>query len=632
MRQIILFCAALLIVQAAIAQASLRGVVTYQNTGKRMQAIQVTARGASPAITKATSDQEGVFKLVFPNKKPGERVILDIVARTYDLVNHARELEVVLPNNETEKEVRLVVCRKGERDQNAVDYYEISTDYLTKSYEHKQAQLSQQVARLEAKIGQAEGDVSKLRGQLAELRKEKDELDQYYQNQLDNAWQLAEDFSRIDLAQADTIYKQAFRLFKDGKIGAAREILSSQERQENLNQLRKKEKEIAEEESKIAALEEAVANQKERLKKEKEELQKGKEKEIENYLLGARLAKLEFDFKAAAENLLAAVELDSTNVDNLRSVAFFYGELNQQKRAIQFYRQALRHTQAESQEAALLNSLGNELTYNNQYRNAESAYLKALESYQRLAVANPERYEPDVASTQNNLGLMYAKLNAYEQADASYAEALAIRIRLSQSNPERYEPGVAMTQLNLGSLYFRLNNFKKAELAYKESIKISRKLASTNPNSFEPDLASALIGLGSVNVVNNQYDQAEATYQEALKIYQRLAQSNGERYEPDVASTQNNLGLMYFVTGKTEKAMIFLDQSLPVYQKIAEKSPQAFDLEVARTLLMKALIFLNQGKQSAANEALMEAKALAEKYPDAPFSAKVLQAYKYYYK
>jgi tetratricopeptide (TPR) repeat protein len=158
---------------------------------------------------------------------------------------------------------------------------------------------------------------------------------------------------------------------------------------------------------------------------------------------------------------------------------------------------------------------------------------------------------------------------------------LAIYQRLAQANPKRYEPDVAMTQNNLGNMY--------------------------------SDLSA--------------YDEAKGAYKEALAIYQRLAQANPKRYEPDVAMTQNNLGYMYFTMEKAEKALIFLDQGLPIYQKIAVKLPEAFDPQVARILMIKAIIFVNQGKQSAANEALTEAKALAEKYPDAPFSATVLQYY-----
>jgi tagatose-1,6-bisphosphate aldolase non-catalytic subunit AgaZ/GatZ len=96
--------------------------------------------------------------------------------------------------------------------------------------------------------------------------------------------------------------------------------------------------------------------------------------------------------------------------------------------------------------------------------------------------------------------------------------------------------------------------------------------------------------------------------------------------------TQNNLGYMYFTMEKMEKALTFSRSRPADLQKIAVKLPEAFDLQVARILMIKAIIFVNQGKQSAANEALTEAKALAEKYPDAPFSATVLQGYEQLFK
>ncbi|MCB9351205.1 MAG: tetratricopeptide repeat protein [Lewinellaceae bacterium] len=79
--------------------------------------------------------------------------------------------------------------------------------------------------------------------------------------------------------------------------------------------------------------------------------------------------------------------------------------------------------------------------------------MEALEIRKRLTLDNPQRYEPDVATTQNNLGIMYRNLNAYDRAEAVYLEALEIRKRLTLDNPQRYEPDVAMTQNNLGNMY-----------------------------------------------------------------------------------------------------------------------------------------------------------------------------------
>ncbi|MCB9351210.1 MAG: tetratricopeptide repeat protein [Lewinellaceae bacterium] len=76
---------------------------------------------------------------------------------------------------------------------------------------------------------------------------------------------------------------------------------------------------------------------------------------------------------------------------------------------------------------------------------------------------NPQRYEPDVATTQNNLGIMYRNLNAYDRAEAVYLEALEIYQRLTLDNPQRYEPYVADTQNNLGNMYQNLNAYDRAE-------------------------------------------------------------------------------------------------------------------------------------------------------------------------
>ncbi|MEZ5044178.1 MAG: tetratricopeptide repeat protein [Saprospiraceae bacterium] len=194
-----------------------------------------------------------------------------------------------------------------------------------------------------------------------------------------------------------------------------------------------------------------------------------------------------------------------------------------------------------------------------------------------------------------------------------------------QTNPERYEPYVAMTQNNLGNMYADLNAYGKAEGAYQEALEIRKRLAQTNPERYEPDVATTQNNLGLMYADLNAYGKAEGAYQEALEIYQRLAQTNPERYEPYVAMTQNNLGLMYADLDKLEKAMTYLNNSLPLFQKLAQQSPKVYEPKVARTLIIKSSILVKQGEQSAANSALLEAKALAAKHPEAPFSATVLQ-------
>jgi len=74
------------------------------------------------------------------------------------------------------------------------------------------------------------------------------------------------------------------------------------------------------------------------------------------------------------------------------------------------------------------------------------------------------------------------------------------------------------------------------------------------------------------------------------------------------------------------------DKSLPVYRRLALDNPARYDIEIARTLYIKGIILVDIKRQSEANEALLEAKQIAEKYPQIPFSKNVIDIYNQYYK
>ncbi len=767
MHRILLILLLLVFHHAATAETVLYGLVTYQNTGERVQAIQVAARGASPAVTKATSDSEGVFRLVFPDKKPGDTVFLSITTRIYDLVNHPRELEVVLPENPGEKQVRLVVCKKGERDRNAIEYYEISTQYLTESYERLQKQLSREVEQLEARIGQAEGNIGQLEEQLAALEQEKNELEQNYQAQLEKAWTLAEDFSRIDLAQADSTYQEAFTLFTGGKISDARAVLSAQS---NMELLLQKKEEIAAEEEKLAEMEEALARQRRRLEQEKEELQAGREKEIKKLQLAAHLAGLQLDFTAAENALLSSLSLDSTDAGALSRIASLYSTLNRQADAIPYYQKALQYSRDAAQKAGTWANLGNELRHDGRYGEAETAYEQALALFRQLAESrpghyqeeaattlnnmsalylewnagqkaisaltaslgicralaqeNPQHYEPALARTLSNAGNLYTAFNTPEKAEEAYREAMEIRMRLAEETPQRhleelatlrnslgnlywglkdyekaeplfaealeaygqlaqdssgrYDAGLAIIHNNLGNLYRDVQEFDPSEEAFRQALRLYRRLARDNPRRYEPNLASTLnnlanlyadtgrgqaameaytealgayrrlsranagrfapglattlANLGALHYAAEDFQRAAPAYEEALETYRRLAAAQPGRYEPEAAAIMNNLALLHLNLGEGDKVLAYLSQSRPIYRELAEKTPATYEVELARTLMIEAFVWLQRGAQSKANALMLEARAIAERYPEAPYSAQVFRAFNDFYR
>ena len=59
--------------------------------------------------------------------------------------------------------------------------------------------------------------------------------------------------------------------------------------------------------------------------------------------------------------------------------------------------------------------------------------------------------------TQYNLGCLYSDTQRYEDSEKMYLSAMEIRRRLAVANPQVYEPDLADTQYNLGCLYYNIN-------------------------------------------------------------------------------------------------------------------------------------------------------------------------------
>ncbi len=643
------------------AATVLSGIITYQNTGQAVKAIQVTARGASPTITRALSDNQGIFKLVFSDKKPGEIVVLSITNRTYDLVNHTRELEIILPEEGVDKQIRLVVCKKGERDQNAVKYYEISTEFITKSYEREQARLTQKVGQLNSDIARVEGNVEELQQQLEIVEKEKDELYQVYQSQIDKAWLLAENFSRIDLAQADSIYREAFSLFKEGEIEKARKVLKGQARQDNLIQINEKEKELKEEEANLKAMKEAIATQQKKIDQERKELEEGKAREIRSFHLAAQMAEIQFDFDDAKANLVAAITLDSTNVETLLKLAEFHNSLRDQKSAMDYYQRALRHTKTKGQKAKTLDALALELSYNQEFEEAKKNHLQAITIFNNIIISGRESYQSELAIAQNRLGDLYYDKGDFQEAEPLFEEALQTFSELAANDSAAYLSKVAMVQNNLANLsrvlhnyekaeeyyleaiknmeypmkevsqqiqgsriatgynnlavmYLELNNSEKAEKALLKAAEIRKELAKISPRQFEFDLAETETNLGTYYSGINDYESANEAYGRAEKIFRKLAIENPERFQARLALILDNLGKNYSSLYDQEKAITTLNESKEIYEKLAVDNPDVHEPELIRVQNSLGNAHLSIYDYEKAEKAFLKGMDICEKY------------------
>ena len=90
-----------------------------------------------------------------------------------------------------------------------------------------------------------------------------------------------------------------------------------------------------------------------------------------------------------------------------------------------------------------------------------------------------------------------SELGRREAALGPAEEAVKIRRKLAAANPDAYEPALASALNNLGTFLSELGRREAALGPAEEAVGLNRKLAAANPDAYEPDLASALNNLGT---------------------------------------------------------------------------------------------------------------------------------------
>jgi tetratricopeptide (TPR) repeat protein len=130
-----------------------------------------------------------------------------------------------------------------------------------------------------------------------------------------------------------------------------------------------------------------------------------------------------------------------------------------------------------------------------QSQQAAEVAKKALDIREKLASAQPERFEPDYAMSLNNYANRLGELGQCQQAAEFAKKALDIHEKLSHAQPERFEPDYATTLSNYASHLSSLGQSQQATECAKQALDIREKLASAQPERFEFDFISSVLYL-----------------------------------------------------------------------------------------------------------------------------------------
>ncbi len=196
------------------------GQITFQNSDST-PAVGVSVSGFLGTATTVYTSKDGKFHLIFPSKYEGDKIKLtlgtkDIEDTEIEIVND-KELDLLkLPRNPME-EVRIVVCKKGDRDIAAQKYYDILVKSANKT-------CDKQLNRIENEI---KNNNKTVKQENSNLEKEKRKLQRERDKAINEAEDLAFYMASIDLDQANMLVKQAFKMIEKEDLEEALHLLNN---------------------------------------------------------------------------------------------------------------------------------------------------------------------------------------------------------------------------------------------------------------------------------------------------------------------------------------------------------------------------------------------------------------------
>ena len=282
-----------------------------------------------------------------------------------------------------------------------------------------------------------------------------------------------------------------------------------------------------------------------------------------------------------------------------------------------------------------LGHLGDLLTLQAQYPDAEKAYRDAIAVQSRLAEGR-ER-QTALAKSLQGLGAVLAREGRYAEAERSLRDALAMQHRALGDSHE----DIARTMQDLAHVLDQDGNLNGAVEIMRSAVDMQRRLHGAQPH---PDLAGALndlgqlleesgenaaaerllvealamkrrllgdkhpeiaVGLNNLAAVRDEKGDlagAESTYRQALAMEQELL----GKVHPDVADTLNNLAFVQYARGNTQAALQTERDALAVYRKLFPHDHP----EVARIVNRIGFWLTEAGRYDEAERDLREALAM----------------------
>jgi len=565
-----------------------KGVISEANSGKKiMTGVQVTAMGA---MAPEVSDNNGFFRLEFSLKKPGENIKASFVKSGYEVFNTELVDNMIIPED-PDYLFRVKMCPTGYIESKRNESYNNQFALLQKSYESQKKQL--EAANEDVRIYN-----EKLKKLQEELSSSEKLLEQY-----------ADKFAHIDFDDVSSLYKDAYKLFEQGKLDSVTLIL------EKADLISRADKRVQEES--------IINNQQAELDQRRKENREGKEQDMQGISLLAHTYTMQFEYDKAAPLYEKLLQLDSLNITNLLDAAGFFESINKYSRAIQLN---IRITEMSGLQ---------DWQYTSAYYNLGNLYmetgkidlaLKAFENYHKQCLylcnlnSKNDRYKYYLAISYYQLGKLYQSEGDLVNAENNFLSENKILEKICHNNPVdmEYKRELAYSYTGLGSISLRKGDLVTAEGYFVKFNRIAEDQSRNNPDdkNLKERLATSYSYLGTLYQDLNNPDKAEEYFSKEYMLHDELSTlyPRDENQKSAIARTCLDRGDVNRSKGDLTKAEEFYTKANSVSGELYKNNPISEDIKLTLAYSYERIgtLYKTRGNSEKAEENLLKAAELLE--------------------
>ena len=395
-----------------------QGTSTNPN-GKRLSRVKVNIKGLHP---EKVTDVNGNFNF---NLGGGKRqfTIISVKRNEYRLLDKLSSSYNVGP-----APIEIVMQSLAERAQNERKIRQDIERNISDSYNTKMEKLLREIVSLKNILSKEKQNSQKLKAKIGELEKQRELVEDQYQQRNELIDRMVEEYVDIDYAKLNDSTKMLRSFIESGELEKADSILNRIDIKEAWSNVRMLPEQIKEDELKAMEYESKAI-------KGKEKYQQSIEKLCSYYLGKYDVSLQRMQFDSAGVYIKQLVEVDTTNVDNLFTCAYFF------------------HTQK-------------------MYEIAENYYLRGINILSKVKMDDKRKAALDerLASFYNGLASLYIVNHRFIEGENMLNTAIEMRSLLAKNNPE-YEPDLANSYNNLASAYCITKQFKKVKICTRLHLK-----------------------------------------------------------------------------------------------------------------------------------------------------------------